>query len=307
MGLAILCSGQGAQRPGMLAACRNEPLAREVIDEASHLIDVDLWRLDQEPMDDRMFQNAIAQPLICATALAAWRVLSSRLPEPVLYAGYSIGELAAYGCAGALSASQTIELARTRAALMDACADAHGGMLAVRGLLKPELESLCTRFGAQIAIENGDDHFVIGGTGPALEQIATHAAQAGASTVRRLAVSIISHTSVLQPAAAALRKRLHDVDALAPTAPVIAGISGAAVDNWPAAVDSLAAQLMQAIRWNTCVEAAVERGATVFLELGPGNSLARMIQESHPQWQARSIGDFRSFDGVSSWAERAMS
>ncbi len=307
MGLAILCPGQGAQHPGMFAALRTEPLAREVIDEASHLLDLDLWRLDQEPVDERLFQNAVAQPLICSAALAAWRALSTRVPEPVLCAGYSIGELAAYGCCGALSVAAMVKLAHARAVLMNACDSAHGGMLAVRGLLKPQLDVICARFGAQIAIENGADHFVIGGARPALEQIAGHAAQEGASTVRMLQVSIISHTSVLEPVAFAFKARLRGVAAQAPVFPVLAGISGAAVDNWPAAVDALAAQLMQTIRWSTCIEAAVERGATAFLELGPGASLVRMLQESHPELHARSLSDFRSIDGAARWVERVLS
>jgi [acyl-carrier-protein] S-malonyltransferase len=282
MGLAILCPGQGAQHPGMLATLRTEPLARDVIDEACQLMDTDLWRLDEQPADERLFQNAFAQPLICAAALAVWRALSPRVPEPVLCAGYSIGELAAYGCAGALSVAATIELARARAALMNG-------------------------FGAEIAIENGADHFVIGGARPALEQIAEHAAQEGANTVRMLQVSIISHTSVLAPAALAFKERLRGVHAQAPAFPVLAGISGAAVDNWPVAIDSLADQMKQPIRWSTCMEAAVERGASVFLELGPGASLARMLQESHPELHARSLSDFRSIGGALRWVERALS
>ena len=307
MGLAILCAGQGGQRPGMFATLRDEPLAREVIDEASDLMDIDLWRFDQDSADQRMFRNVVAQPLICAAALAAWRALSQRLADPLLFAGYSIGELAAYGCAGALSVPTTLELARTRAALMDDCARAHGGMLAIRGLLGPRLQALCTRVGAQIAIENGEDHFVVGGSRAAIDRLATEAMDEGATAVRPLAVSIVSHTSALESVAAAFKARLREIDARAPAFPVIAGISGATVDSWPAAVDALAAQLKQAIRWHTCIEAAVERGVTVFLELGPGTSLARMLQESHPQWQARSVADFRSIDGVSRWVERALS
>ncbi|MFT4436415.1 ACP S-malonyltransferase [Caballeronia sp. 15715] len=307
MGLAILCSGQGAQHPGMLAAFRAETLARDVIDEASEFMDMDLWDLDTQPASERLFQNALAQPLICAAALAAWRGLSTRVPEPVLCAGYSIGELAAYGCSGALSVAETIGLARARAVLMNGCKDACGGMLAVRGLLESQLGRICSRFGAEIAIENGEDHFVIGGSRAALGQIALLAAQEGANTVRMLQVSVSSHTSVMEPAAAAFKERLRGVDAKAPAFPVIAGVSGAAVTSWAAAVDSLADQLSRPIRWSMCMEAAVERGATVFLELGPGASLVRMLQESHPDLDARSLSDFRSIDGAVRWVERALS
>lgn len=307
MGLAILCPGQGTQHPGMFATLLAEPAARAVIEEASHLMDADLRHLDEAPIAQRLFENAIAQPLLCASALAAWRALSGRVPEPVLCAGYSIGELAAYGCAGALSVAATIQLARTRACLMDTCDSACGGMLAVRGLRELPLSTLCARFGAQIAIINGDDHFVVGGTRAALEHIAEHAAQEGASTVRMLHASIISHTSALEPVALAFKERLREAEARAPVFPVLAGISGTAVDNWPAAVDSLAAQLKQTIRWSTCIESAIERGASVFLELGPGASLAHMLQESHPELHARSLGDFRSIGGAARWVERALS
>jgi [acyl-carrier-protein] S-malonyltransferase len=122
-----------------------------------------------------------------------------------------------------------------------------------------------------------------------------------------LQVSVSSHTSVMEPAAVAFKERLRGVDAKAPTFPVIAGVSGAAVTSWAPAVDSLADQLSRPIRWSTCMEAAVERGATVFLELGPGASLVRMLQESHPDLDARSLSDFRSIDGAVRWVERALS
>jgi [acyl-carrier-protein] S-malonyltransferase len=291
----------------MLATFQVDPLARDVIDEASELMGMDLWDLDTQPASERLFQNALAQPLICAAALAAWRGLSTRVSEPVLCAGYSLGELAAYGCSGALSVAETIELARARAVLMNGCKDACGGMLAVRGLLESQLGTICSRFGGEIAIENGEDHFVIGGSCAALGQIAALAAQEGANTVRMLQVSVSSHTSVMKPAAYEFKKLLRDVDAKAPTFPVIAGVNGAAVISWAAAVDFLADQLSRPIRWSTCMEAAVELGATVFLELGPGASLARMLRECHPELDARSLGDFRSIDGAARWVERALS
>ncbi|WP_438390511.1 ACP S-malonyltransferase [Caballeronia sp. DA-9] len=290
----------------MFDVFRTAPRGRAVIDEASHHMDVDLWHADRDAAGTKLFTNAYAQPLICAAALAAWRALSDGLPEPAVCAGYSIGELAAYGCAGALTVGETIDLARARAALMDNCEGARGGMLAVRGIREPDVEDLCDRFGSHIAIENASDHFIIGGAEGSLEQIAEHASRAGANTVRRLPVSIISHTPLLAPAAREFKAQLRNVDAGGLAFPVLAGINGAAIHDWSAAVDTLAAQLEQTIRWSTCMEAAIERGATVFLEMGPGASLVRMLQEAHPEVHARSLSDFRSIDGALRWVERAM-
>ena len=44
----------------------------------------------------------------------------------------------------------------------------------------------------------------------------------------------------------------------------------------------------------------------MFLELGPGNALARMAAELVPDARARSVADFRSLDGVLRWAEGAL-
>ena len=79
--------------------------------------------------------NVVAQPLVCALQLATWAGLRGKnLPEPRAIAGYSVGELAAYGCAGALEPGEVIQLAERRAREMDAATPGEGGLMAVRGL-----------------------------------------------------------------------------------------------------------------------------------------------------------------------------
>ena len=77
--------------------------------------------------------NATAQPLVCAFQLAVWAAIGRRSPPVRALAGYSVGELAAYGCAGALS------LGRHRAGpagalYHDEAFPGGGAMLALRGL-----------------------------------------------------------------------------------------------------------------------------------------------------------------------------
>ncbi len=59
------------------------------------------------------------------------------------------------------------------------------------------------------------------------------------------------------------------------------------------------------IDWAGCLEACVEAGASVFLELGPGSALARMA-ESVAGRPARSIEQFRTADGVRDWLARSL-
>jgi [acyl-carrier-protein] S-malonyltransferase len=62
--------------------------------------------------------------------------------------------------------------------------------------------------------------------------------------------------------------------------------------------------LAETIEWSACMDAAVESGVTVALELGPGAALSRMFRSRHPEIACRSVSEFRSLDGIVSWLER---
>jgi [acyl-carrier-protein] S-malonyltransferase len=252
---------------------------------------------------EEMQINAIAQPLVCAFQLAIWAAIGARLPAPAALAGYSVGELAAYGCAGALAAPDAIFLARRRAELMD---DAHAGggaMLALRGLDRATIGALCARHGAEIAIVNDADRFVIGGEQAAIAACAAEAQARGAKTTP-LAIHIPSHTSLMRPAVAPFGAALESVEWARPRAPVLAGISGAPIFAPAPARKALREQLATTIDWAACLDGLRERGCTVLLELGPGSGLARMARDRAPEFPARSVAEFHSLDGIAEWTNR---
>ena len=251
------------------------------------------------------FENQVAQSLICAYQLALWSSLASRIASPIVFAGYSVGELAAYGCAGSLSSADTIALARERAAAMSAASATDDGMVALRGLARSAVEALCVAHGVSIAIVNGDDHFIVGGSSPALEAL-THEALARGASAQRLRIGVASHTPRLAPASERLLVALAKVHWRDPGIPVLSGLDGSAVRDASTAIDVLARQISTTIRWVDCMDAMVERGARACLELGPGNALARMMRERHSNVATRSVADFRSLDAVVDWVERAI-
>jgi [acyl-carrier-protein] S-malonyltransferase len=275
--------------------------ACETLVEASAAAGFDVVAATRSSAD--MFRNAVAQPLICAYQVAAWAALAPLLPGPALFAGYSVGELGAYGCAGALTALDTVRLARERAALMDAASGEPAGLVAVRGLSRRTLGTLCREAGAAVAIVNGEEHCVVGGQASALHELQSRAAALGA-TVQRLKVAVAAHTALLEPAAARFRALLEASPIAAPRVPVLAGISGAAVVDRDAAIDALAQQISTTVQWSACLDAAWERGCRVFLELGPCNALTCMVRERLPDTAARSLADFRSLPGAAEWVRK---
>lgn len=304
MGFAVLCPGQGAQHGAMFDLLAGQTAADEVLQETETVLGIDLRKRLSHIPPTRLFQNAFAQPLLCAAALATWRSLSSALPPPLLFAGYSVGELAAYGCAGALSVRETLRLAQRRAALMDAAATNPSGLLAVRGLHRAAIDALCDQYGLEIAIINGADHFILGGAEPGLTEAQPAALDKGARTAQRLPVTVAAHTLLLRAAGPAFAEELRAAEFSPWVIPVLAGINGEPVRKPETAAITLASQLHSTLRWNDCMQSAIEMGARTFLELGPGRSLTRMLLEAHPEVTVRSVTDFRSLEGIAAWVNK---
>jgi [acyl-carrier-protein] S-malonyltransferase len=254
-----------------------------------------------------IFGNAVAQPLLCAHQLAGWAVLRDDLSEPALFAGYSVGELAAYGCAGALAAGELIGLARARAAAMDACAAPPSGLLALRGLPGAEVEALCRRHGTAIAIVNGTAHVVVGGPVSALDALERDPAlHRGGVDARRLPVALAAHTPMMALAVAPFGAALGRSTLGGPPIPVLAGIDARPIRERTAAIETLARQLAAPVRWSDCLDVAYERGCRVFLELGSRDALSRMVRERFDDVAARSLGDFSLPAAAADWTRRAL-
>ena len=305
MTLAVLCPGQGAQHPAMLDLITGTQAAEDVLALGATTIGthVRAWLAQPQSLDT----NAIAQPLLCLTELATWAALRGRVAAPLAFAGYSVGELASYACAGALDASELARLAQTRAASMDAANAKPSGLVALRGLPRAEVKALCAGHAAWIAIANGDDAFVVGGDSTILDELAKRARAHGAQ-ITCLKVGVASHTPLLDSAVGPFRLALEQSTLRAPDIPVIAGIDASWVTSRAKAIATLSSQLAKTIEWARCLETLYERGARVFLELGPGTALARMVREQFPSDAvARSVSEFRSLDGVTAWLRRVSS
>jgi len=301
MTLAVLCPGQGAQHPAMLDLALAHADGRRAVDDASAALGADL----RDALDPaRMFENAVAQPLVCVAQLAQWRTLRDALPPPRAFAGYSVGELACYGAAGAVDAATLARLARDRALAMDAAAVAHpGGVIALRGLSRGDVGALCAGLAAHVAIAVAEDAYVVGGTSEALAAVEQRA-NARNVRVTCLRVGVASHTPLLAAAVAPFRAALDASPLAPPGVRVIAGVDATPVATRARAIATLSAQVARTIEWGACLDTLHELGCRVMLELGPGRALSRMARERFDDVEARAVEEFSSAAAVAQWVER---
>lgn len=305
MALAILCSGQGWQGPEMFALTGMAPDAADMFEHATTLLGGrDPRQIVQTDSQEVLHHNRISQILCTLQGLAAAATLKAAIPDQLVVAGYSIGELAAWGVVGALSMTDTLDLAAKRADDMDAAASPGEGLMFVRGLARNVIERLCRLQGAAIAIVEPGDAFVIGGNRVALKALEDEARAMGAARIVDLPIEVASHTGRLAKASTAFRVSLSHVR-VAPLpvagARILSGVDGAPVLNAETGLDKLAAQISQTLQWADCLRGCIESGATAFLELGPGSALSKMAANAFPGVPSRSLDDFRTSNGVRAW------
>lgn len=303
---AIVCSGQGSINTDLFEFVRNCKESVSIIDKFSEQFNWDMFSVEKEgEIDFRL--NYYSQPLTIVTSLANWAALKNDLPDPAIIAGYSAGEVAAWGCAGKIDNNSLALLSKLRCDAMEKFSPSECGMLAIKGLRKDSLlEYLSERY-AYIAIINELDHFIVGGFNAELTNLERIFESSGI-WYKRLFVSVPSHTPLLEEATNYLRDHitwLRNFDSYSKI-PVIQGVNGLIASDFNSGVDSLINAVSSPINWQSCMQTFVDYGVKVVLELGPGNSLSKMISEVHPQVSARSVSEFRSISGVKNWILREL-
>ncbi len=283
---AFVFPGQGSQSVGMLDAWGEHPVVRDTLAEASAALGEDLAALIKNGPKEALDLTANTQPVMLVASVACWRVWRAEGgAQPAVVAGHSLGEYSALVAAGALSLADAVPLVRLRAqAMQQAVPVGAGAMAAILGLDADAVRAGCAEAAAatgepvEAANYNDPKQTVISGAKAAVDKACELLKAAGAKRALPLAVSAPFHSSLMKPAAEALRARLETVALAAPTIPVINNID-VAVQTEPAAIkEALYRQAFGPVRWVETVQAIKARGIAQVVECGPGQVLAGLVK-----------------------------
>ncbi|KPF50059.1 ACP S-malonyltransferase [beta proteobacterium AAP51] len=283
---AFVFPGQGSQTVGMLDAWGDNPAVRQTLEEASAALGEDLGRLIHEGPAEALGLTTNTQPVMLAAALACYRAwLAEGGAEPAAVAGHSLGEYTALVAAGALSLADALPLVRFRAqAMQEAVPVGAGAMAAILGLEASVVREVC----AQVAARSGEvvepanfndpKQTVIAGSKAGVDAACAELKAAGAKRALLLPVSAPFHSSLMKPAAEALREKLGSVALHSPRIPVVNNID-VAVQTEPAAIrDALYRQAFGPVRWVEVTQALKARGLLHLIECGPGTVLSGLVK-----------------------------
>lgn len=280
---AFVFPGQGSQAVGMLDAWGDHPAVRDTLAEASAALGEDLAALIAQGPKEQLDLTTNTQPVMLTASVAAWRAWRAEgggLPAAV--AGHSLGEYSALVAAGVLSLADAVPLVRLRAQAMQAAVPVgSGGMAAILGLPAETVVALCAELAAasgevvEAANFNDPAQTVIAGSAAGIALACEKLKAAGAKRALPLAVSAPFHSSLIRPAAAALRERLAQTPLQTPQIPLIHNVDLSWAGSPEQIRDALVRQTFGAVRWVGTVQALAARGITHIVECGPGTKAIR--------------------------------
>ncbi len=240
-----------------------------------------LLRRGGEPQDEasrRLDRTEHAQPILFAVEYALARLLMAWGVRPQAMIGYSLGEYVAACLSGALSLEDALALVARRAKLIQELP--AGAMLAVplpESELRPHLGE-----GLAVAATNGPHFCVAAGAEEAVAELDQRLAAQGV-TCLRLTTTHAFHTSMMEPAVAALTDLARTITVGTPNIPYISNVTG----TWITSSDLQdpgywARHMVRPVRFAEGLAELLRDPDRAMVEVGPGGTLSTLVRQ-HPE------------------------
>ena len=228
------------------------------------------WRGDGVSTD-------VAQPAIIASSVAALRVLSRLGIGAVAGVGHSLGEFTALHWAGSFDESSLLRIARARGRAMADVEGPTGAMLSVAAD-RQAVEQVLNGERVVIAGLNSPTQTVLSGAAVEINAVARRAEARGLRTTL-LRTSHAFHSPLVASAGTRLSAHLEREEFAQFQRPVFSTVTGRHLGDDDDLRALLREQVTSPVRFMEAVDAAVDAGVDLWIEVGPGQTLSGLVSE----------------------------
>jgi len=297
-GIIYMFPGQGSQYPEMgRSLYQNEPVFANAVNECIELLEGTIHKdlLDvlypatpDEQAFEKIKQTINAQPAIFIVEYAMAKLWMSKGIQPEILTGHSVGEFVAAHLAGIFSLHDALIIISERARLVNSTSP--GKMLSVR-LEANKLQEILID-GLSIAAINSNKLCVVAGPTELIEQFSDILSEKGIPG-RQLATSHAFHSSMMDSIIPVFESVIRSVKLNPPVKPIVSTVTG----GWMSADEATdptywSQHLRKTVRFADALDTLIEDENRIYLEIGPGATLATLARQHYAGKAIMAISGF---------------
>jgi [acyl-carrier-protein] S-malonyltransferase len=299
--IALLFSGQGAQRVGMgKDLVQRYAVAANRFAQADAELGHSVSQIAFEGPLEELTKTSNCQIALYVHGIAVLDLLREHLGdfEFKAAAGLSLGEFTAHAAVGTFDFITGLRLVMNRSRYMEeACLTNPGAMAAFIGGDINEVRKLAEEAGVDIANYNSPGQIVLSGETENIQKAVDLAKGTGIRKAVPLTVAGAFHSHLMQSAQDRLAQDLAVTPISVPRAPVVANVTARPAEDGNTIRDTLAEQVTGSVRWTESIEYMIDKlGCDLFLELGPGEVLAGLVNRIRKGSHVISISNVESLE-----------
>lgn len=290
--IAFIFPGQGAQYQNMAREFyENFPESRFVFERASKAAGFSLEELCFME-GEKLNQTRYTQPALLTACCAILQAVKQTGILPDMTAGLSLGEYCALLAARVMDLDQAVKVVCCRGAYMEEEVPAgKGAMRAVLSRRELPFEEICRETEGIVTVANYNcpGQRVLSGEAEAVERAAEKLMEAGASRTVALNVSGPFHSPMLRHAGSRLYQILKSTECRRPNISFISNVTAKEEKDPQQIRELLGRQVYSPVLWEQSVRRMAQLGADIFIEIGPGKTLSRLIWKTLPGVKTYSV------------------
>ncbi|MGB3298890.1 MAG: acyltransferase domain-containing protein, partial [Phormidesmis sp.] len=273
--LVFLFSGQGSQYANMAKGLyETQPVFKQTLDQCAEILSAEGIGLLAQ-LSSEISSTALVQPILFAVEYALAQLWLNWKLHPTAMLGHSLGEYVAACLSGVFDLATALKLTTLRGKLMQQMP--QGAMLSVA--LSVEAVEQWLNDDVVLAVNNGPHRCVVSGTDGATATLQSHLEQ-NKINCHLLHTSHAFHSPMMEPIISPFVEAISKVKLHPPTIPFISNVTGTWITTQEAtSPDYWGAQIRQSVRFSEGITTLSQLANPVFLEIGPGDSLAKLTQQ----------------------------